>query len=151
PRTRTGHASQGGIQQTLTIEAYDDFSNIVLAAMEYRNTGQSEVKIDQAVAQSRRLNAALGNSRPAAKVQPDEMWSFHGSSYEWGKDDVIKLSRGFSQPNVMGEMDKGGYGGGIPVVAFWTGSVGVAIGHGESLPAVGSIPVKTQNYGRMGR
>ena len=145
----TDNASEGGIQQTLTIEAYDDFPNIVLAAMEYRNTGQSEVKIDQAVAQSRRLNAALGNPRPAAKVQPDEMWSFHGSSYEWGKDDVIKLSRGFSQPNVIGEMIKGGYGGGIPVVAFWTGSVGEAIGHVETLPLAVSIPVKTENDGRI--
>ncbi len=148
-QARPMDSASGGIQQTLTVEAYDQFPNIVLAAMEYRNTGQSDFKIDQAVAQSRRLNAALGNSRPAAKVQPYEMWSFHGSSYEWGKDDVIKLSRGFSQPNVMGEMIKGGYGGGIPVVAFWTGSVGEAIGHVETLPLAVSIPVKTGNDGRI--
>ena len=148
-QARPMDSASGGIQQTLTVEAYDQFPNIVLAAMEYRNTGQSDFKIDQAVAQSRRLNAALGNSRPSAKVQPYEMWSFHGSSYEWGKDDVIKLSRGFSQPNVMGEMIKGGYGGGIPVVAFWTGTVGEAIGHVETLPLAVSIPVKTGNDGRI--
>ena len=50
------------------------------------------------------------------------MWSFHGSSYDWGKDDVVKLTPAFSQANIMGEMVKGGYGGGIPVVAFWTAS-----------------------------
>jgi len=148
-QARPMDSASGGIQQTLTVEAYDQFPNIVLAAMEYRNTGQSDFEIDQAVAQSRRLNAALGNSRPAAKVQPYEMWSFHGSSYEWGKNDVIKLSRGFSQPNVMGEMIKGGYGGGIPVVAFWTGSVGEAIGHVETLPLAVSIPVKTASDGRI--
>jgi alpha-galactosidase len=142
-------ASDSGIQQTLTVETYDDFPNIALAAMEYRNTGQSDFKIDQAVAQSRRLNASLSNTRTAAKVEPYDMWSFHGSSYEWGKDDVIKLNRGFSQPNVMGEMIKGGYGGGIPVVAFWTASVGEAIGHVETLPLVVSIPVKTENDGRI--
>ena len=141
-----------GIQQILTVEAYDDFPNVVLAAMEYRNTGQSDFKIDQAIAQSRRLNAALSNMQPShgvAKIQPYDMWSFHGSSYEWGKDDVIKLSRGFSQPNVMGEMIKGGYGGGIPIVAFWTATVGEAIGHVETLPLTVSIPVKTENDGRI--
>ena len=38
------------------------------------------------------------------------MWSFHGSSSEWGKDDVVKLGKQFSQPNVMGEMVKEGMG-----------------------------------------
>ena len=145
-------SASSGIQQTLTVEAYDDFPNMVLAAMEYRNTGQSDFKIDQAVAQSRRLNAALSNVQPShgvAKIQPYDMWSFHGSSYEWGKDDVIKLRRGFSQPNVMGEMIKGGYGGGIPVVAFWTATVGEAIGHVETLPLSVSIPVKTEDDGRI--
>ena len=61
------------------------------------------------------------------------MWSFQGSSYDWGKDDVQKLTRTSSQPNAMGEAVKGGYGGGIPVVAFWTASVGEAIGHVETL------------------
>jgi len=151
-QARPMDGASGGIQQTLTVEAYDEFPNIVLAAMEYRNTGQSDFKIDQAVAQARRLNAALRNTQAShgmAKTQPYEMWSFHGSSYEWGKDDVIKLSRGFSQPNVMGEMTKGGYGGGIPVVAFWTGSVGEAIGHVETLPLAVSIPVKTESDGRV--
>jgi hypothetical protein len=32
--------------------------------------------------------------------------------------------------NAMGEAVKGGYGGGIPVAAFWTASVGEAIGRG---------------------
>ena len=66
--------------------------------------------------QRRRLNARLAD----AKARPWEMWSFHGASYDWGKDDVVKLTPGFSQTNFMGEMVKGGYGGGIPVVAFWT-------------------------------
>ena len=34
----------------------------------------------------------------------------------------------------MGEMVKGGYGGGIPVVAFWTRQVGEAVGHVETIP-----------------
>jgi len=40
----------------------------------------------------------------------------------------MKLTRTSAQPNLMGAAVKGGYGGGIPVTAFWTGSVGEAIG-----------------------
>ena len=49
----------------------------------------------------------------------------------------------------MGEAVKGGYGGGIPVVAFWTASVGEAIGHVETLPWTLSIPVKVEADGRV--
>jgi alpha-galactosidase len=49
----------------------------------------------------------------------------------------------------MGETVKGGYGGGIPVVAFWTGSVGEAIGHVETVPLTLSMPVKVEKDGRV--
>ncbi len=54
--------------------------------------------IDRVVEQQHRFNASLADK----KAQPYDMWSFHGSSYDWGKDDVIKLTRTFSQPNLMG-------------------------------------------------
>ena len=73
------------------------------------------------------------------------MWSFHGASYDWGKDDVVKLTPAFSQPNVMGEMVKGGYGGGIPVVAFWTRQVGEAVGHVETIPISGGDPGQSRS------
>ena len=77
------------------------------------------------------------------------MWSFHGASYDWGEEEVLKLTQRFSLPNAMGEMVKGGYGGGIPVVAFWTATVGEAIGHIETLPWTLSIPVKVAADGRV--
>ena len=48
----------------------------------------------------------------------------------------------FAQPNVMGAEVKGGYGGGIPVVAFWTGRSAKPVGHVETLPLTLSLPVK---------
>src|SRR5579863_8899788 len=45
--------------------------------------------------------------------------------------------------------DLGRVGGGIPVVAFWTRTVGEAIGHVETLPLVLSIPVKTEADGHV--
>jgi alpha-galactosidase len=133
------------IERTLVLEAYDDFPNIALVSTAYKNAGNSDLKIDQVLMQQHRLSAKLVD----AKAQPYDMWSFQGSSYDWGKDDVQKLSRVSAQPNAMGENIKGGYGGGIPVVAFWTASVGEAIGHVDTLPWTLSIPVNVDREGRV--
>jgi len=125
------------IQRTLTVEVYDEFPNLLLSSTEYRNSGTAELHIDRLVNQRHRFDAHLAD----AKVPPYEMWSFQGSSYDWGKDDVQKLKASFSQPNEMGAVVKGGYGGGIPVVAFWTRDVGEAIGHVETVPLTVSLPV----------
>ncbi len=110
------------------MQAYDDFPNIALVSSTYKNVGTTDLSIDQVWMQQHRFNAKNVDE----KVQPYDMWAFQGSSYDWGQDDVQKLTRLSSQPNAMGEEIKGGYGGGIPVVAFWTASVGEAIGHGEN-------------------
>ncbi len=133
------------IERTSVIEVYDDFPNIALVSVAYKNTGTTDFKIDQAALQQHRFSAKQAD----AKAQPYDMWSFQGSSYDWGKDDVQKLTRTSAQPNLMGEAVKGGYGGGIPVVAFWTGSMGEAIGHLETLPWTLSIPVKVEADGRV--
>jgi hypothetical protein len=133
------------LQRVLALEVYDKFPNILLSTVEYKNTGTSEVAIEKSVNQRRRLNARRGD----AKARPWEMWSFHGASYDWGKDDVVKLTPAFSQPNLMGEMVKGGYGGGIPVVAFWTRQVGEAVGHVETMPISAAIPTKMGTDGRL--
>ena len=132
-----------GLRRTLRVEAYDDFPNILFSSVVYTNTGSSDYHIDRIVEQQHRFNSHL------LKERPYDMWSFQGASYDWGKDDVTRLTSGFSQPNVMGGIVKGGYGGGIPVVAFWTASVGEAIGHVETLPLTLSIPVKVEHDGRV--
>jgi len=131
------------IERMLVLEAYDDFPNIALVSATYKNVGTADFQIDEVWMQQHRFNSH------EAKEHPYDMWSFQGSSYDWGKDDVQKLTRTSSQPNVMGEAVKGGYGGGIPVVAFWTKSVGEAIGHVETLPWTLSIPVKVEGDGRV--
>src|SRR4029077_20639884 len=113
------------------------------SSAEYKNAGTQDFLIDRVIEQQHKFNASLTEK----KVQPYDMWSFHGASYDWGKDDVIKLGRNFAQPNEMGAVVKGGYGGGIPVVAFWTGRVGEAVGHVEPLPLTLSLPVKVDADG----
>ncbi len=129
-----------GVQRLLTVEAYDDFPNLLLSTVDYKNVGNKDLTLDSVVAQNHRFSARQAD----AKAAPYDMWSFQGSSYDWGQDDVYKLKRTSAQPNLMGEAVKGGYGGGIPVVAFWTGSVGEAIGHVETVPLTLSIPVKVE-------
>ena len=138
-------AGQSGnnLQATLVIEVYDDFPNLALTTVEYKNTGADEIRIDQAVAQEHRFSSHVANGAGR------DMWSFQGSSSDWGKDEVIKLKPGFSQPNDMGAVVKGGYGGGIPVVAFWTASVGEAIGHIETVPLTLALPVKVGDDSRV--
>ena len=133
------------ISRTLVLEVYDDFPGIALVSTTYKNAGTADVAVDQVWMQQHRFNAKQADP----KAEPYDMWSFQGSSYDWGKDDVQKLNRVSSQPNVMGEAVKGGYGGGIPVVAFWTASIGEAIGHVETLPWTLSMPVKVEADGRV--
>lgn len=134
--------SGSGLQSTLVVEVYDDFPNMALTTTEYKNSGASEIKIDEAIAQRHRFSSQT----PKA---PYDMWAFQGSSYDWGKDDVFQLKPGFSQANEMGAVVKGGYGGGIPVVAFWTASVGEAIGHIETVPLTLSLPVNVGKDSRV--
>jgi alpha-galactosidase len=133
------------LEKTLAVEVYDDFPNLAITALTYKNTGDREFKLDQVVAETHRLNAALADP----KVAPYNFWSFHGSSYEWGKDDVLPLSASFHQANAIGGPGPQGLGGGIPMVDFWTATVGVAIGHIEPLPLVLSLPVRVDQDGRV--
>jgi len=133
------------IERTLIVEAYDDFPSIALVSVAYKNVGTTDFTVDQALMQQHTFNAKLVD----ANAQPYDMWSFQGSSYDWGENDVQHLARTSAQPNLMGEAVKGGYGGGIPVAAFWTSSVGEAIGHVETLPWTLSMPVKVERDGRV--
>ena len=49
----------------------------------------------------------------------------------------------------MGAVVKGGYGGGIPVVAFWTRTVGEAIGHVETVPLYAFVARQSRADGRV--
>ena len=133
------------LDRTLIMEAYDDFPNVALVSAIYKNSGTTDISVDQVWMQQHRFSASQANPNTV----PYDMWSFQGSSYDWGKDDVQKLTKVSSQPNAMGEAVKGGYGGGIPVVAFWTANVGEAIGHIETLPWTLSMPVKVASDARV--
>jgi alpha-galactosidase len=145
-----GKDSSGGLQESLVLEVYDDFPAVALVSAAVRNSSKSDLKLDSIDLNRHRLDASLADSKAA----PNDMWSFHGASIRWGKDNVFPIPKDFSQQNQFGTMvevkgDLGSVGGGIPVVAFWTKTVGEAIGHVETLPLALSIPVKTEPDGRV--
>lgn len=141
-------ASLPGLEQVLTVEVYDEFPQAAVISSAFKNNGQSNVTLDQLVADEHHLNASLADP----KVPPYQMWSFHGSSEAWGKDDVMPITAKFVRTNTMEVIqhnDENQTGGGIPVVAFWTRSVGEAIGHLETVPLIVSLPVTTETDGRV--
>ena len=145
-----GKSASTRLEASLVIEVHDDFPGFVLISSSIRNTGSKEIALDQVEFDRHRLNASLADSAAA----PNEMWSFHGASIQWGKENVFEIPKKFRQQNQMGSLvevkgDLGRVGGGIPVVAFWTRAVGEAIGHVETLPLVLSIPVETQSDERV--
>ena len=140
-----GRSAATGIEKMLAVEVYDDFPNLAVTTVAYKNAGDHEFKLDQAVAEQRRLSATLVDPKAA----PYRLWSFQGSAYDWGKDEILPISQDFSRPNMMGGPGPQGLGGGIPVADFWTASAGEAIGHIETLPLVLSLPVKVEKDGRV--
>jgi alpha-galactosidase len=144
--TGRGKSENGGaLEESLGFEAYDDFPGLLVTSTSYKNPGNKPISLEKVVANDHQLNASLADP----SVPPYEMWSFQGSSEKWGKDDVVEISGHFSQQNLMGGMQPSGEGGGIPVVAFWTGKVGEAIGHIETIPWVLSLPVDVASNSRV--
>ena len=131
------------LEKDLVIEVYDNLPGLALTTTIYRNNGSSDLAIERVITQRHILNASLSDPQAA----PFKMWSFHGSSEAWGKDDVMQVGEKFARENpmqVVMHKDENQTGGGIPVVAFWTGAVGEAIGHAETVPLRLGLPVNTR-------
>jgi alpha-galactosidase len=145
-----GTTPGGDVQETLIVDVYDEFPSVALVSVTIQNSGKAELALKSVDFDQHRLNASLVDAQAA----PYQMWSFHGASIQWGKDNVFEIPKKFSQQNQMGTVvevkgDLGSVGGGIPVVAFWTKLVGEAIGHAETLPLALSIPVGTADDRRV--
>ena len=145
-----GRSKSQSLTASLRVDVSDDFPQLAVVSASLRNSGNMQIKIERFEINRHEFDA----SKVDASVRAHQMWSFHGASIEWGKDNVFEIPQNFSQRNQMGSLvevngDLGRVGGGIPVVAFWTRSVGEAIGHLETLPLVLSIPVRTESNDRV--
>lgn len=147
-----GKSRDGKLEGTLRVEIYDKFPNVALVSATVKNSGATPITVADFSLDSHLFDASKAAAAEAsvskAAVAANDMWSFYGSSIEWGRPNVFPVPAKFDQRNQMGSQvdvkgDLGRVGGGIPVVAFWNRNVGEAIGHVETLPLVLSIPVHT--------
>ena len=133
----TVRSASSGIEESLAIEVYDDFPGFAVLTASLQNNSGKALRLDQVQVQQHRISAAVADKN----VAPHQLWSFQGASFDWGQDEILPIPARFSRPNMMGAVVNQGQGGGIPVNAFWTSSVGEAIGHIETIPVVLSLPV----------
>ena len=126
------------IEETLTIELYENFPDAAISQVEYKNLGDSELRIDRIYSDFHRLDATLSG----ADENPWSFWSFQGSSLHWGKNYIFPLSANFFSQNWMGTQPRTKDGGGVPVIDLWTRKAGLAVAHLEPKPQLVSFPVK---------
>lgn len=134
--------SASGLEASLALEVYAEFPNLAVRSVTFKNDGPVPIRLDRVVTERHRFGAGT-----ASKPSYDSLWSFHGASVEWGKDEVVAVGKGLSRENRMGAPAPNGVGGGVPVVAFWSAAVGEAIGHLEVAPQVLSLPVHVADDG----
>ena len=146
----TGKIPGTDLEETVTVEVYDDFPGVAILSTRLTNTGTKDIAVDSLTLQRHAFDASVTDG----KLAPHDMWTFMGSSLEWGRDEIFKVPAKFTQENPFGAPvsvggDLGSAGGGIPVVAFWTRNVGEAIGHIETIPLVIDIPAETAKDGKV--
>ena len=147
--TVAGKVPGTDLDETLTLEVYDTFPNLALVSMQLKNSSNSDIKLDKLTLQRHTFAPTTDSAK-----SPLPLWTFEGSSLKWGKDEIFPVPAKFSQENPFGapvavKDDLGHVGGGIPVVAFWSRTVGEAIGHIETLPLAVSAPVQTAFNGQV--
>ncbi len=77
-----------------------------------------------------------------------KFWTFQGGSYESRRDWIFPLNKNFYSENSMG-MNAADYGGGMPVVDFWTKEAGIAFASISDKPEWISFPVKVFENGKV--
>lgn len=133
------HVQNGSIEKKLTVELSEDAPNLAIVSIEYRNIGSVPIHIDRIEFDRHRFSAR----RADAAARTDDFWTFQGAARKWGEGEVLAVDPKFERTNRMATVEgPEGEGGGIPVVAFWTGRAGVATGHIEPLPAVLDLPAR---------
>lgn len=125
------------IEKTLWVELYDKYPDVAIMTASYRNTGTSEIILEQSVSNYFLLDASTEDPQN----NPYDFWSYQGASVAWGADYIIQIKDGFRQKNWMGVQPRQKTGGGVPFVDLWNKKTGLAIAHIETKPQMVSFPV----------
>ena len=84
-----GKSSTSGLEATLAVEVHDEFPNVALVSATVRNATAGALPLDQVDMDTHRFSA----SRVDPAAAPNQLWSFHGASIRWGKDNVFEIPK----------------------------------------------------------
>ena len=88
------------------------------------------------------------NARDFGADSAYKFWSFQGGSYEQRFDWIFPLTKNYSRKNYQG-MNAADYGGGMPIIDFWTKEHGIAFASLSDTPELISLPVKVNDEKRV--
>jgi alpha-galactosidase len=108
-------------------------------------TNESDVGVE--ISSYSLLNCML-DAREFGADSSYKFWSFQGGSYEERYDWIFPLTPNYRRANYQG-MNAPDYGGGIPVVDFWTKNAGIAFAVISDGPRLVSLPVKVTSEGTV--
>jgi alpha-galactosidase len=131
---------QSGMALHLGMAPVGETSGVMQVTCRLRNGGMKTITI--ASIRMPRLSVRALDLDSATTV----VWSFQGASYEERPDWIFPLASGFSRENFMG-MNAPDYGGGIPLVDFWSRGRGIALASASSEPRQIALPVRTDSVG----
>jgi len=127
------------IEKIIELKSYENFENEIFTKVYYVNKNTDTISV----------NKWINNSYQINRKESDTLfWSFQGSSTSDRGDWILPLTTDFYNENYMG-MNNSDYGGGIPVLDVWRSDVGIAIGHTELVPKLNSLPVSTNETGKI--
>lgn len=116
-----------------------NFDNVIICRTSIENISSKPINIEYYEFFNAKLDARFFGADSAYKF-----WTFQGGSYPERYDWIFPLSPKYFRENYQG-MNAPDYGGGIPVVDFWTKENGIAFASIDKKPQLISLPVKVED------
>lgn len=113
--------------------------NVIISRSSFENISNNPINISYYESFITKLDARNFGADSAYKF-----WSFQGGSYPERYDWIFPLTSNYYRENYQG-MNAPDYGGGMPVVDFWTKNYGVAFASIDNKPQLISLPVKVED------
>lgn len=129
-------ASDKSSEIGLSILLPQRFPNAILCFTSIKNLSSNTIYINKLVASNFILDAKAFGADSSYKF-----WSFQGGSYPERYDWILPLSNSYYRENYQG-MNAPDYGGGMPIVDFWTKREGIAFASLSMTPELISLPVR---------
>lgn len=141
-------AALAEIEKVLTIELYENFPNVAITYVEYKNLSDQILEIDKTVSVSYTVDRQMLDR----SKKSHDFSLFQGRGVDWGRNySNIKVGSAYSATNFLGVTgaDRDPPGGGIPLLDLWGKEMGMAIAHISDRPEFVNLPIQTLANGSV--